>query len=205
MAVRRIGLFMSRAQLPEPASEGLEGFEVAQREGHAVDEGEGAQRRLVLAPDAIYMPEIGHRDTKSSAIMGASILLAVFSGLYGIGGLTSGNWGVWLLPVCAVAIVAAIVAGRKWRREEASTRRGGVERDGTYLLPHGVVTRTHDRYQYFPLDSIEGFRVHSGSDQGFSVRLTYTAGGVRRYEKFGGRQPLLDVMDAWFEQARGRE
>ena len=31
-----------------------------------------------------------------------------------------------------------------------TTRADGVERDGVYLLPTGLVVRTHERYRYFP-------------------------------------------------------
>jgi len=188
----------------------LDAFEEAQASRQAVSEGEGVLRRVTLDPTRIYLPDLGEWDTKASGGMAFAIIVALFTGLWGIGGLSEGSWAVWLLPVSGAAVVAAIILGKRWGGQGAEARKGGIDRDGIYLLPMGVVIRSLDRYKVYPLGSIRRFELGPYSRRGVRwVRMVFEAGGVAQHANIGNDrerdEDLLEIVEGWLSQSRAAD
>ncbi len=204
--MKRFGRSWSReADLAPGTRAKLEEVQEAQRTGRSAEQEDGSVRRLYLSPTTQFLPELGVWDTRASALAGVSILVAVFTGLWGLGGLVSGTGAVWLLPICGASILIAVTYGRKYRRQNAAVRKDGIERDGTYLFPGGLLIRSHDRHMVFPLDSIEVFESYlSGSRPRQAVRMKFTSNGSSRYHTFGNQLELVELLNTWLANARGR-
>jgi uncharacterized membrane protein YtjA (UPF0391 family) len=196
-----VGLDLEAGDVPPSLRAALVRVEGAQRGKSAAFEGEGSLRRLVLDDGTIYLPEVGHRDTPSSAGMAVFIVVALIAGFWGIGGLAEGTWAKWLLPVSGVCLVLALVLGKRWGRETANTKRDGVERDGTYLTSLGVLTRSHGRFRAWPLECIEDFEKRYVEGGPSTVVVVFTAGGVRQKAWVGG-EAHLDLLREWLASAR---
>ena len=196
----------SEADLAPGTRAKLQEVQEALRTGRSAEQEDGSVRRLYLSPTTQFLPELGVWDTRASAMAAASILVAVFTGLWGLGGLVSGTGAVWLLPICGVSILLAVTYGRKYQRQNAADRKGGIERDGTYLIPDGLVIRSHDRHMVFPLDSIKEFESYLSGGDGMrhAVRMNFTSDGRSRYHTFGNRLELVELFNTWLANARGR-
>ena len=118
----------------------------------------------------------------------------------------SGTGALWLLPICGVSILVAVIYGRKYGRQNAAAPKAGIERDGTYLIPDGLVIRSHDRHVVFPLDSIKEFESYlsGGSRPRQAVRMKFTSDGSSRYHTFGNQLELVELLNTWLANARGR-
>jgi len=187
----------------------LDAFEEAQASRQVVSKGEGVLRRVTLDPTRIFLPDLGEWDTKASGGMAFAIIVALITGLSGIGGLTEGSWAVWLLPVSGAAIVAAIVLGKRWGGQGEKARAGGIDRDGIYFLPMGVVIRSLDRYKVYPLSAIRRFELGSYIRGIRWVRMCFVAGGVAQYANIGNDreldEELLEIVESWLTESRAAE
>ena len=202
---RQPGLDVTLSELPAAVRQSLERLEESQVTAASRQEGADDVRRYIADDETIFLPELGHRDTPSSLTMAIAIVLAIGSALFGVGGLSAGTAWRWALGATPLFIVIAVVAGRRAGREQARSRADGIERDGLYLLPAGVVIRSHDRIQHWPLATIVRFDEFSAGERPRHVRLIFRAAGAElQGPELRWHDELPGLLAAWLQAARAR-